>query len=266
MLSRSRAGAGPGTERSRSGAGPGRHRPQGRAGRRCGLAAGRDRLRAGEQRRGVRALLRAEGRAVSDRLPSHGPPLTALVSRGLPAGRHVLVHRLRRARSRPTCCPAPGRPRAALGRAGPARHHDRRRDLPGRCGRRRRPPGHDGQHDRPARHREGLPGRRVLHHRHRRLRRASRSRWSAVPGRAGALREDRGRAAFAGRQGQPAGHDDPAEPRSGPAGPGRRAAVRRLGRGHARRAGSSPTTPPAGGTRSRPSSRSAPARCSPAAR
>ena len=44
----------------------------------------------------------------------------------------------------------------------------------------------------------------------------------AVPGRARALREDRGRHAVARRQGQPAGHDDPRQPRRGAAGPGRR--------------------------------------------
>ena len=50
----------------------------------------------------------------------------------------------------------------------------------------------------------------------------------AVPGRARALREDRGHHAVAGRQGQPAGRADPRQPRPGDAGPGRRAAVRRL--------------------------------------
>ena len=84
--------------------------------------------------------------------------------------------------------------------------------------------------------------------------------------RAGALREDRGRAAVPGRQGQPAGHDDPAEPRSGHAGADRRAAVRRLGPGSRR----GPDLllrrhrrPVRGARRS---SRSARGRCSPAAR
>ena len=60
----------------------------------------------------------------------------------------------------------------------------------------RRPPRHDGQHHRPARHREGLPGRRVQLRRHRRHRGPRGRDGQAVPGRARALREDRGRAAL----------------------------------------------------------------------
>ena len=52
----------------------------------------------------------------------------------------------------------------------------------------------------------------------------------------------------------------------GHAGPRRRAAVRRLRPATPGRAGSSPTTSPAAATRSTASTRSAPARCSPAAR
>ena len=69
-----------------------------------------------------------------------------------------------------------------------------------------------------------------------------------------------------GRQGQPARRADPRQPRHGHAGPGRRAAVRRLRPAPPTRAGSSPTTSPAAATRRPRSTRSAPARCSPAAR
>ena len=56
------------------------------------------------------------------------------------------------------------------------------------------------------------------------------------------------------------------QPRSGDAGPRCGAAVRRLRPDLATRAGSSPTTSPAAATRRPRSTRSAPARCSPAAR
>ena len=52
------------------------------------------------------------------------------------------------------------------------------------------------------------------------------------------------------RQGQPARHPDPRQPRHGHAGPRRRAAVRRLRPRRRARAGSSPTTSPAAATRS----------------
>ena len=111
-----------------------------------------------------------------------------------------------------------------------------------------------------------------LGHRHRRHGRGGGRDGAAVPARAGALREDRGRPALVGRQGEPAGHDDPRQPRRGHAGPGRRAAVRRrtthrvAGRrlpASTRRGGSFPTTSPAAGTRSTTTTPSVPARCSP---
>ena len=101
--------------------------------------------------------------------------------------------------------------------------------------------------------------------RHRRLRGPRGRDGAAVPDRARALREDRGHHAVDGRQGQPAGRADPRQPRAGHAGPRRRAAVRRLRPRPPARAGSSATTSPADGTRRPPSTRSAPARCSPAA-
>ena len=158
----------------------------------------------------------------------------------------------------------PGRrPRAA-------RHDDRRRHLRRRRPHGRRPPRHHGQPDLQPRHREGLPGRLLQRHRHRR-RRGHRDRdGPALPGRARALREDRGAHAVPRRQGQPARRDDPRQPRRGAAGPRRRPAVRRLRPRRRRRAppraGSSATTSPAGTTRSAATPPSAPARCSPRTR
>ena len=93
---------------------------------------------------------------------------------------------------------------------------------------------------------------------------------AAVHRRARALREDRGRAAVARRQGEPAGRDGPREPRRRAAGLRRHPAVRRVRHGRRGpgdgRAGSSRSTSPAAATRrSWASTRSAPARCSPAA-
>ena len=121
------------------------------------------------------------------------------------------------------------RPLPAGGSArGAARHDDRLGHLRRRRGDGRRPPGHDGQHHRQPRHGEGLRGRRVLRRRDRRHRRHRDRAGQALPGRARALREDRGRAAVAGGQGEPAGLDDPGQPGHGHAGPVRRAALRRV--------------------------------------
>ena len=187
----------------------------------------------------------------------------------LPHPRQLVVRRVpRRALARA----APRPPHAAGHRVdhrGAARHHDRRADLPRRRRDGRRPARDDGQLHRPARHREGLPRRRLLLRRHRRRSRHRHRDGPAVPGRARALREDRGRHAVPRGQGEPAGADDPRQPGDGDAGPRRRPAVRRLRPGRRRRrprpAGSSPTTSPAAATRSTSSTRSAPARCSPAA-
>ena len=112
--------------------------------------------------------------------------------------------------------------------------------------------------------------RRVLAGRHRRHGRHRHRADAAVPGRAGALREDRGHDALARRQGQPAGHHDPQQPRRGDAGPGRDPAVRRLRprrhRPGARPAASSASTSPAACTRRPATTGSAPARCSPSRR
>ena len=95
----------------------------------------------------------------------------------LPHPRQLVVRRVpRRARARAAARP----PHAAGHRVdhrGAARHHDRRADVPRRRRDGRRPPGDDGQLHRPARHREGLPRRRLLLRRHRRARPASPSRW-----------------------------------------------------------------------------------------
>ena len=77
--------------------------------------------------------------------------------------------------------------------------------------------------------------RRVLLRRHRRHGRDRARAGPAVPGRARALREDRGPVALAGGQGQPAGHHDPRQPRRRDAGPGRGPAVRRVRPGRAGR-------------------------------
>ena len=106
--------------------------------------------------------------------------------------------------ARPRARAAAGRGRVGRARRA-ARHHDRRADLRRRRGDRRRPAGHHGQHDRPARHREGVHHRLVLGRRHRRHGRHRGRDGAAVHRRARALREDRGRPALPGRQGQPAG-------------------------------------------------------------
>jgi len=86
---------------------------------------------------------------------------------------------------------------------------------------------------------------------------ASRSSSSGCSGRARALREDRGRPAVPGRQGQSPRHVDPRQPRQCHAGPGRRPVVRRLRpRDRARRIFSYDVT--AAATRSTRSTRSAP--------
>ena len=148
---------------------------------------------------------RSSRRAASDRPDRRRAACTVPVSRCIRA-RHLVVHRLpapagagpAAVASRAAAGHQAGRPRAA-------RHHDRRGDVPRRRGDGRRPARHDGQHHRPARHREGLPRRRVLRRRHRRHRRHRGRDGAAVPDRARALREDRGHHAVAGRQGQPAG-------------------------------------------------------------
>src|SRR4051812_19754908 len=140
----------------------------------------------------------------------------------------VLVHRLPRGhRARPAPGPPSG-PAGARRRPHAARHDDRRRDLRRRRPHGRRPAGDHGQPDLAARHREGLPGRQLQRHRHRRGRRHRHRDGEALPGRARALREDRGPDAQPRRQGQPAGADDPRQPRRRPAGPGRRPPVRRV--------------------------------------
>ncbi len=178
----------------------------------------------------------------------------------------LLVHRLPRPAPRPTCCPGGGRCRPVRRRRRPARHHDRRDRDRRRRGDGRRPAGHHGQPHRQPRHREGARGRRVLAGRHRRHRRGRHRDDPAVPGRARALREDRGHHALPRRQGQPAGHDDPQQPRRGPAGPRRRSrcspastSTRRPGRGPA---ASSASTSPAASTRRPGTTASAPVRCS----
>ena len=182
----------------------------------------------------------------------------------LHGGRQQQLHRV----SRHCCAGSPPRPSDPTGRhvcGGTARHHDRGCHARQRRRDGRRPPRHDGQHHRPARHREGLPGRRVLLRRHRRHRRPRHRDGPAVPGRARALREARGRDAEPRGQGQPALRDDPRQPRDGDAGPRRRPAVRRLRPRAGRSAGSSATTSPAAATRSTASTASAPAAASPAA-
>ena len=97
------------------------------------------------------------------------------------------------------------------------------------------------------------PADAVLAGRHRRHGRHRHRADPAVPGGAGALREDRGRDALPRRQGQPARHDDPRQPRRRHAGPGRGAAVRRLRPRRRptrpRPAASSASTSPAASTR-----------------
>ena len=152
---------------------------------------------------------------------------------GLPrsflARRHLVVHRVPRASTPPTCCPA-GR-RLPPGTAGRRRPHGTTivaLTFPGgvvMAGDRRATMGNViAQRD----IEKVFPADEYSLRRHRRHRRPGRRAGPAVPGRARALREDRGHPAVARRQGQPARHDDPRQPRAGHAGPGRRPAVRRL--------------------------------------
>ena len=82
-------------------------------------------------------------------------------------------------------------------------------------------PPHDG---------EGLPGRPPQRRRHRRRGRPGHGDGQALPAPARALREGRGHAAQPRGQGQPALADGAQQPARGDAGPGRRAALRRLRR------------------------------------
>ncbi len=215
----------------------------------------RDRHRARGERGGLRRSPSCR-RAGSERTP--GP------ARSLPGDRLVLVRRLP---GRPPSRPAPDPVvRGGSSRPRPPRHDHRGAAHGWRRGDGGRPPRHHGQPHRPARHREGLRRRRVLGHRHRRHRRTRRGARPDLPGRARALREDRGPAAVPRRQGQPARLDAPQQPRPGDAGTRRRAALRGLRRAARDRAGSSPTTSPAAATRSTTSTPSARARRSPAAR
>jgi hypothetical protein len=73
---------------------------------------------------------------------------------GLPVGRLLLLHRVRRAHA-PELLPA-RRPLPPASHRCAARHDDRRPDLCRRPDHGRRPPGHDGQPDRQPRYGEGL--------------------------------------------------------------------------------------------------------------
>ena len=110
-----------------------------------------------------------------------------------------------------TCCPAP----TAAAREAPeraARHHRARAPLPRRRDHGRRPAGHRGLPGGQPPHREDLQGRRPLRRRHRGRGRPRHGDGQALPDRARALREGRGREPLARRQGQQARPDDPHEP------------------------------------------------------
>ena len=175
-----------------------RREAQGRARR----PARRDRRRARDQRRGLRQVLRAEGRpvAVHERCPSSRP--------GDDPGSSFpeLLRRHRRAR--------PDVPAAtsATARRVPARHHLRRHALRRRRGHGRRPPGHRRQPDQPPGDGEGGRGRPLQRRRHRRRRRSGDGDGQALPAPARALREGRGHRAQPGGQGQPALDDGPRQP------------------------------------------------------
>ena len=191
--------------------------------------------------------------------------------RGLPAafltaGTSSFTEFLRGPRARPAAGRRSRLPAAAPGRRA-ARHHDRRGHVRRRRGDGRRPPGDHGQRHRPARHREGLPGRRVLLRRHRRAPPGSPSRWSGCS-RSSSSTTRRSRAptlSLDGKANRLATHD-PRQPRPWPC---RASPSCRCSPGYdlrdRQRAGSSPTTSPAAATRSTRSTPSGPARCSPAA-
>jgi hypothetical protein len=172
--------------------------------------ARRDRRGPGVQRRGVRRGFRPEGWPVT-RDP------TAVAS-----PRHTSRPARRRSRVPGDHAPSllPERPSTAGGYDDrrTARHDHRRRDLRRGRGHGRGPTGHDGQPHREPGDGEGLRRRRVLHGGDRRHRRGGHRAGAALPGRAGALREDRGHADVPRGQGQSARLDDPRQPRHGHAG------------------------------------------------
>ena len=237
--------------------------PQGRPRRRHRQRARRDRRRPRVQRRGVRARFRPEGRPVSlgsGRSPAvrgcrrrswrPGPPRSPSSSAShapelLPSGRPLPPGRALEAPHGTTIV-------TLTYDGGVVMAGDRRATMGNLIANRDM--------------REGLRRRRLLGRRHRRHGRPRDRAGQAVPGRARALREDRGHAAVAGGQGQPPGHDDPRQPGHGHAGAGGRAALRRVRPRAATSAGSSPTTSPVAATRSTTTTAWGRARCSPAGR
>ena len=147
--------------------------------------------------------------------------------RRLPPGRLLVVHRVRLRLPSRAAAGGPA-PAVRCEHRGTARHDDRVPALRRRRRHGRRPPGHHGQRHRQPRHGEGLRGRRLQRGGHRRHRRHRHRARPALPGRARALREDRGRHHVARGQGQPPRLDDPGQPRAGDAGPDGRADVCRL--------------------------------------
>ncbi len=224
-----------------------------------GLPAGRDRRRPGDQLRGVRARVRPEGRSVSPDLGSGARLPAAFLASDTSSFVEFLGRHAPDALAPLT--------RAVRGPAGrPARDDHRRAGLRRRRRHGGRPAGHRGQRDRQPGHRQGPPRRRALRHRHRGRRRHRAGDDPAVPGRARALREARGHHAQPRGQGHPARRDGARQPGDGHAGPVRGPAVRRLGPRHRAAAGSSASTPPAGGTPSPTTTPSARGATSPAAR
>ena len=170
----------------------------------------RDRRGARVQRRGVRPRVRPEGWPVTAGPTAEGCP-GRTSSRAPPRSPSSCPRR------RPPSC-RPGVP-CPPGAAIDAPHGTTIVTLTyaARCRHGGGPQGDDGEPDRQPGHGEGLRHRRVQPRGHRRHGGARGRARAALPGRARALREDRGHPDVARGQGQPARLDDPGEPRHGDA-------------------------------------------------
>ena len=143
--------------------------------------------------------LRPEGRPVTT-----GDPDAGQAARRIPLGRVVARSPSSSARTPRSCCRRGGALPPGQHARGAARHDHRHRDVRRRRRHGRRPPGHDGQPHRQPRDREGLRRPTSTPRSASPARPARHRAGQAVPGRARALREDRGRADVPRGQGQPA--------------------------------------------------------------
>ena len=206
-----------------------RREAQGRARR----PARRDRRGPRDQRRGLREVLRAEGRPVAAASRGGPPPVTGSLrppcrcrsSRRATIPAPSFAELLRRVGLDRPCPTADGRRRPVRSPTPPRASRVRYADGVVMAGDRRATAGNLISHRTME---KVVPGRPLQRRRHRRRGRAGHGDGQAVPAPARALREGRGHGAQPGGQGQPALGDGARQPARGHAGPGRRAALRRL--------------------------------------